>query len=303
LDNAEVMKQVIAIFLIILVGVYASRRNIITDEINKGLTTLLLKVIQPILIMTSFNFSYSEDMASNVSKAFLYGFIVFVVTIIISYIFLIPVKGDRKKVLQFANTFSNCAFMGFPVINSIYGAEGIVYAAIFNMYFAIFLWSYGIMLYSDKLVMKDVGKVFFNPGISAVYIGLTIMFFDIQLPEVLLISMRTTGSMTTPLAMIIIGAILAKADIKSFFKDWTIYYETVLKLIVIPIVLFALTVVIGEKSKVMMTMIILQAMPAAAMTSIFAENFNKEKKYAAVVVFITTLFSIVTFPLILRVIM
>ena len=51
----------------------------------------------------------------------------------------------------------------------------------------------------------------------------------------------------------------------------------------------------------MNTIIIIQAMPAAAMTSIFAADFNKEKEYSAMLVFVTTLLSIITIPIISRI--
>ncbi|MGL4345316.1 MAG: AEC family transporter [Cellulosilyticaceae bacterium] len=141
-----------------------------------------------------------------------------------------------------------------------------------------------------------------SPAVVAVYIGVLLMLCGVILPEVILSPIKTVGSMTSPLSMLIVGAILARVKIGKYLKDWTIYYTAFTKLVILPVVIYGITFRIGDVSRVAHTMVLLTAMPVAAMTSIFAENYNKEKEYAAVVVFITTLFSVLTFPLVLQVI-
>lgn len=302
MEISVVINGVISLFLIMLLGVYGSKRNIITDEINRGLTEILLKITLPLMIVSSFVFTFDESMEKNITKTFIYAFLTFVIVAIISYLFLIPIKSKKRKILQFANVFSNCGFIGFPIMESIYGFEGVIYTSIFNMYFAIFTWTYGIMIFTGKVTFKEIKKVLLNPCVIAVYIGVFIMKFNIQIPIVIYSTIKTVGSMTSPLSMIIVGVILSKANIKENLKDWTIYYGSIIKLLVIPILLYLITLIINDNSKVANTMLILSAMPAAAMTSILAENFNKEKEYAAVIVFFTTLISLITFPIILKLI-
>ncbi|SFU28336.1 hypothetical protein SAMN04487886_100126 [Clostridium sp. DSM 8431] len=297
------MGNVVSLFLIILAGVYGVKRRFINYDIQKGLNTILINITLPLLIISSFSVEFDSSMKSNIVKAFLYSFIFFIVAGIISYIFLIPIKDkEKKKVLQFANVFSNCGFIGFPIIDSIYGAEGVVYTSIFNLFFNIFVWSYGVALYSDKLDKKSLKKIVVNPGIVAVYIGLPMMLFNISLPSFFSKSITTVGNMTTPLSMIIIGCILTKINIKDAFKDWIVYYESLIRLIVIPLGIFVIAKVIKDDSILMKTIIILQAMPAGTMASIMAENLDKDSSFAAIIIFVTTLLSIVTFPLVLNII-
>lgn len=302
MEISVVINGVISLFLIMLLGVYGSKRNIITDEINRGLTEILLKITLPLMIVSSFVFTFDESMEKNITKTFIYAFLTFVIVAIISYLFLMPIKSKKRKILQFANVFSNCGFIGFPIMESIYGFEGVIYTSIFNMYFAIFTWTYGIMIFTGKVTFKEIKKVVLNPCVIAVYIGVFIMKFNIQIPIVIYSTIKIVGSMTSPLSMIIVGVILSKANIKENLKDWTIYYGSIIKLLIIPILLYLITLIINDNSKVANTMLILSAMPAAAMTSILAENFNKEKEYAAVIVFFTTLISLITFPIILKLI-
>ena len=168
------------------------------------------------------------------------------------------------------------------------------------MFFTIALWTYGIILFNGKIEKKDLKKVLLNPSIIAVIIGLMVMIFNIHIPQVLYSTLDLVGGITSPLSMIIIGVILANANIVNYLKDYTIYYSSILKLVVLPCILIIISKVINDSSIVSKTLIIITAMPAAAMTSILAESFDKEKEYSAIIVFVTTLLSLITFPLLLK---
>lgn len=300
MDLSVIVNGVISLFLIILVGVYAAKKRIITKEINKGLTNILLKITLPCLVVSSFIFDLSDELKDNIIRCFIYSPLVLIISIVISYILLIPIKGEKKIIIQFANVFSNCGFIGFPIVFSIYGNEGVIYASIFNLFFTAFLWTYGVILFNGKMKREDIKKVLLNPAIVAVFIGLIIMIFGFDIPSVLSSTLDLVGNMTSPLSMIIVGVILGNAKIISYLKDKTIYYSAFLKLIIMPCILILISRLLKDTSLVIKTLIIVTAMTAAAMTSILAESFDKESEYSAVIVFITTLFSVITFPILLN---
>ncbi|NYB76012.1 AEC family transporter [Sedimentibacter hydroxybenzoicus DSM 7310] len=304
MDTSAITESVFSLFVIILVGVYASRKNIITQEINKGLTDILIKIALPFMIVSSFMFTYDESIKANVLATFYLSLGAYVIMAVISIVLLIPVKNDKKIVLHFANVFVNTGYIGFPVLNSIYGYEGVIYGSIFNLFFVIFLWTYGILLYKGKLdkgyLKKEIINLLFNPSIIAVIIGIVIMLFNIEITGALLSSIKSIGSITGPLSMFIIGAILSKVKIKQHIKDWAVYYGIVIKLIVIPVTIYLFSLLLREASIAVYSVIIMTAMPASAMTSILAESYNKEKEFAAVIVSATTLISLITVPMMIR---
>lgn len=299
-----IIESVVSLFIIIIVGVYSSRKKIITEEMNRILVNILIKIALPFMILSSFIYTYDDSIKSNVLNTFYYSIIAYIVMILASYLILMPVEKDKKTILHFSNVFVNTGYVGFPILYSIYGAEGVIYGSIFNMFFVILVWTYGIMLFKgnfNKNELKNELKVILvNPSIIAVCIGIIIMTFNIQLPGALLSSIEAIGNITGPLSMIIIGVILSSIKLKRYLKDWTIYYGVATKLIVIPIIVYLILSLIGSPSKALNTVIIMSAMPASAMTSIFAESFDKEKEYAAIIVSITTLLSLITITVLLR---
>ena len=272
METQAIINSVISLFIMILVGVYSSKKKIITPAMNKGLTDILIKIALPFMILTSFMFTFDDNIKSNIIKTLFYSLAAYIIVIFISYLLLIPVKGDKKTILHFANVFTNTGYVGFPILFSIYGPEGVIYGSIFNMFFVIFVWTYGLLLFKGKLEKEDlrneVKNIILNPSIIAVFLGIIILVFNIQLPQALFSSMNSIGSMTGPLSMIIL-------------------------------LLFFL---IGDMSKAAITVMIMVAMPASAMTSIFAESFNKENEYAAIMVSATTLLSLITVPMLLKII-
>lgn len=294
--------QIEVLFLMMVVGFYSRKRNIINEQINKGLSSFLINITLPLLILDSFTLQYDEAMMGNVLITLLVSFVAFIFTIVCGQILSIPLNGSRKDVIKFIVTFSNCGFMGFPVIESIFGKEGVMYASIFNVIFTIFIWSYGVLLYSDKKEEIDWVRILMNPGIIAVIIGIIVMFIHISIPVVISDTIKMVGGMTTPLSMIITGNMMANVSFKKGIKDWTVYYAVVIRLLFIPIIIYFFTIPFTDYYVPIQTVIIAEAMPVAATASIFAQNFNKEQDFSALSVFFSTLISIVTIPLILKII-
>ena len=296
------LEGIISLFLIMSVGVYASKKNIITKEINKGLTDLLLNITLPLLIISSFNLKFNHEIKTNIIICTIYSGITLVIVILISKLLLKPLKKEDKYIIQFSNVFSNCGFMGFPIIEGLYGKEGLVYASIFNVIFTVFMWTYGVGLFTGGINRENIKKVLMNPSIIAVFIGIIIMVFEIEIPSIIMKPIEMVGGITSALSMIIVGVILSNVDFKEYMKDYSLYYGVFLKLLAVPIVVYGVMAVLPGPAKVMKIIVLLHAMPTAAMLPIFAESFDKDKEYASVLLFMSTLFCVITFPVVLLIV-
>lgn len=102
-----IINSVISLFLIMLVGVYGSKKAIINSNVSKGLTGILLDITLPCMIIMSFSFQYDESVKSNVLKTFYYSFSVYIIIAMVSRLLMLPIKNEKKTILHFANIFSN----------------------------------------------------------------------------------------------------------------------------------------------------------------------------------------------------
>lgn len=305
MEMATIVKSVVSLFLIMLVGVYGKKKGIIDEKVNQALTDILLQIALPFMIFSSFTFVYNYTIKSNVIKTFYYSFMAYIIIILISKLITFPIKGEKKQILHFCNVFTNTGYIGFPLLNVIYGKEAVIYGSIFNMFFVLFLWTYGIIIFKGKLereeLKEEIIKAILNPSVIAVYLGLIIMIFDIRIPDTIMSSINSIGNMTGPISMITVGVLSTSVKIKDHLKDWTIYYGIFAKIILIPGILLCILKFIGDRSMVANSILILASMPAATMVSIFAERFNIEKDYATIMVVSTTLLSIITLPILISV--
>ncbi|MEY7999511.1 AEC family transporter [Clostridium sp. Mt-5] len=296
--NVNVINQVIILSLMMVVGVFARKKDIITKETEESLSDFLLKITLPAMLLTSFNYNYSEKMVENAETIFIYSAILQAGLILFSIVLTLKNKNEVKKVLRFIIIFSNSGFMGYPVLAGIFGKVGIFYGAIFNIPYNIFMFSIGIMIYTGKSDLRTIKKVVLNPAIITTVIGFLMFLFSVKMPYTLYMAASTVGSMTTPLSMIIVGTMLAEVKFKDVFSGFMVYYGCFLRLILAPVFTVIILKILHVENLIIQICAIIEAMPAAVVASIFAQKYRADAQLAARIVFMSTIISMFTIPLV-----
>ncbi|NMB98480.1 MAG: AEC family transporter [Clostridiaceae bacterium] len=295
-----VINQVIILFLIMVVGFFANKKDIINRETRKKLSEMLVRVTLPAMIIYSYNQEFSEELLRNGWIMIAYSFGIHIFTAIISGFIFNKFPKNMKKVLKFATIYSNCGYMGLPILEALYGKVGIFYASIYITVFNIFTWTNGVMIFTGEKNAKAFKKALLNPGIIAVFIGMIIFVFSIKLPYPVLKTSEILGTMTTPLSMLIIGSLIADVRFKELFSGWALYYVSLIRLVVLPLFVLLVLKISGINDAILLgACVVTVAMPAAANTAVFAERYNGDAAFASRTVAFTTILSMVTIPAIL----
>ena len=137
-----------------------------------------------------------------------------------------------------------------------------------------------------------------TPGISVAVLALIIFFIDIDFPDVIVSPIASLGNITSPLAMLIIGSTLANMDIREVFNDVRVYVFVAIRFFVLPLALFPLLNLIIKDSFLLQLTMIMLLMPVANTTVLYAKQYGSDENLAAKSIFISTLLSIVTIPLV-----
>jgi malate permease and related proteins len=294
--NGMVFNKVMMLFLIIGIGALGRKFKIMEDSLIKGISELILYITLPLLILVSFQMDFSHEMLQNAGLILLISIFIHVFSAWIGK-FIFPVRQEnKKKILQFAIVFSNSSFMGFPVLESIFGGTGVFYASIYNVVFNVFLWTYGVAIFSNGNEAKMFKKVILNPGNLAVILGFILFIFSVKLPIALYDGFKLLGNTTVPLAMMIVGSRLADTKIRELFTDSSIYYITFIRLIGIPMLVYMILKAFPIDPIMHHVLVLLTAMPVAANTAIFAEKYGRNASFASACVFMSTALSILTLP-------
>ena len=163
------------------------------------------------------------------------------------------------------------------------------------------MWSYGLSLYTDGQDRKEViRKVMTNPCIVAIYIGVVVMvlgMFDLHLPDFLDSTIAAIGNCNTALSMIVIGGILSDVPKDQIGDKLSLLYSG-LRLLVIPMILFLILIFLPVDPMVRNVCVLLSAMPAASTTAMLAQRYEKDPEFASKIIFVSTLFSMITLPII-----
>ncbi|MBP2650629.1 MAG: transporter [Firmicutes bacterium] len=297
MDFTTVMNQVVMIFLIMLVGVWCTKQKILNQEINKGLCDLLINITIPCTIISSFNQELSSRALIEAVYVLIFAFVSHSLSILIGYILYRKYQPPIRKVLWFITMFSNCGFMGFPLLESVFGKIGIFYGSVYLGVANLFTWTFGQIIFTGKHDVNSLKKALLNPGITAIFIGVVIFFSPVKPPVAVIKVIDMIGLLTTPLAMIIIGVMLAEVNYKELLCGWHIYYGTAVRLLLMPILTIVTLKSLGVGGAVLGVCMMVTAMPAASITVIFAEMFDGDAIFASKIVVVSTALSIITIPL------
>ena len=215
--------------------------------------------------------------------------------------FLLTLRIGKEKntpILRFACIFSNAAYMGFPLIQALFGAEGLLYASAYVTVFNILLWTVGYAMVSGKVRPGEVlHSILTTPVLWSVLLGLTLYLFRVNVPELIRQPLQLVGNMNTPLSMIITGMLIAGSKPEKLLGNREIYRIILIHMLFIPLVSFLLFRLLSVQGMVAEVVLLLEACPCAAITSVFAVQFGYDEDLAAGSVVITTFISIVVLPL------
>jgi Predicted permeases len=300
-----VANQVTEFFLLMSVGFAAAKGGILTREILEGLMKLIVKILLPCLILKVVAGSGTTvaDYTENAG---------FAVAILACYALLFVVgtgagkllcrKGPTYNVFVAEFTFGDMGFIGIPLLTAVLGGTGTsVAVSVYTVIDMALLWTLGVYLCSrhnkgasDK---PNVWKNMISPTSAALLAGVALVCCAVRLPDVLMGPIASIGSMSSPLALIYIGGMLSFMPVKSLLRKKSILGIVGIKMVVLPLIVFAVSGSFFDMRERMMLMYMV-GLPAMTTISMLAQLYSSDQEYATTTVFLTTLASVGTLPLI-----
>jgi predicted permease len=296
----NVAEQVLVLFLLIVIGYAARKIKAIDDAAVGHFTSFVLNLSLPALILASFQQPFSRALLGEAGIVLALSFGVYAASFAVAAVYPSIIRVGRKErgVHRYGIIFSNVGFMGFPVVEAVLGRDALFHLAIFNIPFNLLAFSIGAWLISREgerpLTMS--WRTFINPSVVAAIIGFLCFLFSFRYPQPLFRVLKMTGDITSPLSMIVIGAILARMDPRRVVGRWRNYATTIVRLILMPAGLFFALRVLGFRGTLLVLPTLIAAMPIAANTTILADFYGGDTESASALVFISTLLCVVTIP-------
>lgn len=306
MDNAKIIGlRVLIMSVILIVGAIAYKTKIISKDGTKQLSSVELNIVNPLLIFMSYQTEFDSERLHGLMWTFMLSIISFAVVIPIAN--LLKRKGrENFSVERFSCIYSNCGFMGIPLISALFGSDGVLYLTAYITVFNLLVFTHGYMMMKEETDFSAFIKAVKSPTVVATLIGLVCYVANLKLyripvaGNVISESFQFIADMNTPLAMLIAGATAAQSSLLRSVCDWKIITTTLYKLVLLPIVIILIMSVlpdaVPEMSKTIVC--IACACPAATTGTMFALLFDKNDQRCSEIFAITTIFSMATLPLI-----
>lgn len=290
--------QIFTMFIIIMLAVLCYKTKLVDKDGSGVLSNILMYLINPCIIFCSYQKVFEARLVKGLLISFALAIVAHAIALVIAQIFI---RGKQVDIVneRMAVIYSNCSFLAIPLVNRIYGMEGVFYLTAYITIFSLLIWTHGVMFMGGKECRKEVVKALLSPAILTIFAGLICYFARIDVPDLIMEPLESISAMNTPVAMIIAGICIAQVDVKKTLFKWRIYLVCFLKLILVPLCLIVVAKPFLGAGMVTGVSVVAAASPVATMCMIFAIRFDKDSKYASELFAVSTLMSLGTIPLVL----
>lgn len=293
-----IIEQIAMMFIIILIGYILFKLNIITVDGRKQLSEIMLTIVCPALIFMVFQKDFSPEIMNGLLWSFLLSFISVIIGIVVAAL-SVRKSSEDYNIGRFCIAYTNCAFMGIPLIYGMFGDEGVLYLTAYITFFNIFVWSHGVMQIKQQSGFKELLGILRSPTIISVILALLCFVTGFRIPSVPATALNYIKELNTPIAMLIAGATMAQSDMLGAVRKIKIMWPVFVKLIVVPLVVVLVFKLLPVPSEMVFTSnVIAAACPTATIGTMFALRYGKNATMASELFAISTLLSAVSLPLV-----
>ena len=294
----NILNTAAGMILLMAIGFLCSKVGLIDQPAEKKLTGLLLKVVQPVYLFVAYQRAFDLGLLRDFLICMAMAAFAFLIMILIPYLFFPRGSRDREVGLLIT-AFPNTGFFGIPLISGIYGAEGVFFLTTMITMFNLLLWTYGVLLMSGQRdSLKNTVKRLVSPSLIAIVAGLVCFSAGLLLPDTIVSPLKKLGDMNSPLAMLISGAVVARANFKQGLRDPMVYKISFLRVLLLP-AMVALALFRLPVNPLLITIVVLAAgFPVGSAPLMFCVQYDKNSVLAGECVALTSVLCCVTAPLI-----
>lgn len=300
--------QFFMLFGLLLVGYYCNKKKYLTQETNKNMGSMVMRVTIPAMLITTIS---GIEITDQILKGFFLS-AAGQAAMMIVFGFLMRFYGKWRKMdsrllpmLDLTTGSLNTGFIGLPVTMIFFGEAGIVYMSAGVLALNLYLWSYGVYIISDKKETNPVemGKTFLkgaiNPNCIAILLGLALTMTHAihYAPEMVIGLLTKVGDLSTPLSLIYIGALAGSSGIGQLFKEKLALEISLVKMILMPALAILILFLVPASSLAKSVFLLSICMPSAVVVPMMVGQYGYGEKLSSDIVLWTTFISMLTIPL------
>lgn len=298
MDMTPVLTQMGILVFIMAIGFLCTKIGVTGPEFTRSASKVVLNVFLVFTILDSVTSSDMELSLADVGLDLAAYFVMVIISSLLGLLLarLIGGRADRRGISAFAVAFANTVFVGFPVVESIYGPEGVLLATISNVPFNLLVYTAGVAMINGDMKSMNVKNALSAPLIATI-IAVAFFMTGLKLPSFVVNCFDVIGSGTVPMSMLVVGASLGGISVKEALSDWRVYVVSLVRLIIAPLIVWAALRLFIHDETLLGIATILGACPTAMIATALAISGKRDETFASQCIFVSTVLSAGTMPL------
>ena len=285
-----ILQQMTVIAILVLVGVYLYKRDIIDELTSKKLSVIAMDIVNPALIMScvlsgSMTASHKDLINAIGVGAGLYAFLCLLGFIIPLFL---PIRKDERKFFNLMTVYTNIGFIGIPVAKEVLSDNAMLYVIVMNVMYCLLFYTHGVTILGGDKEPFHIKKIA-SPGTIMAILTLVIFWFQIKVPMVLANSIIYLGNATIFITMSLLGVSIARASIKEGLRKPAIWIYTLVRMILVPVLLVFVLNAIGFSKEMVQAFCLMAAMPVGNLPLIQAEKIGEKTELLSECIMVTTI--------------
>lgn len=292
----QLITMQVTMLILFLTGFLLVRGKVMSGQFRKALTDFIINFILPCNIIKSFIMEFDMGILRDCMAVLLVSCGTQIFSVLLGRLLYARTPDGKQQPLLYGIQVSNAGFLGSPIVEELYGAQGLLYASVYLIPQRIMMWSLGVACFSGSGGKGVLKKVLTHPCIVAVFIGLVLMLTQVTPPEWILKPLGMVAGCNTALSLIVVGGVLAELDPRSVINRQSSLYCCV-RLALIPLAVLGVCLILRLEPMVVKTSVVLAGMPAPLTTAMLSAQYGKDEKFAVSLIFLSTVASMVTIPM------
>lgn len=300
-----VLKNIAMMMIYLVVGIVLVKTGLAKTDHAKSFSSFLIYVCGPCMIVNALiNMDNSLENTIKVGEFFGVTLVLQITFFVILFLF-IRKKMDNAgfRIMAVGGVLGNVGYLGLPLVKALFpdSSEVGAYSSIYVMSMNLIVFTIGIFMITKDKKYMSIKSAILNPTTISIVLALPLYFFKVDIPDEIGGMISLLGSMATPLCMVILGMRLSAAKFKNLFSRPFVYISAALKLVVFPLFAYLCVYFLPFDTPFKVSILVLSGAPTGAILLSLAEIHECEQEFAANVVLLATLLSVITLPLIMLV--
>lgn len=300
---AQVAVQIVILFSIVAVGYLAKKLHVMDAELDRKLSKLILSTALPAMILGSVLGASELPGFESILLAFGLACLCYLVLIVVALVVVaaLRIHPGHRGVFRFMCVFGNVGFIGFPMLQAIFGPEALIYGSVFNLPFNLLVFTVGAWFLTQDnetgAKVKVNVRTFLTPTIVACLSAVVLALLGVHAVPIVGDALNALGAMTAPAALLVVGSSLAAIPARELVGGPRLWICALVRLVGAPLVVWALFRPFVPDPMMLAILVVIAGMPVATNGTMLCYQYGGDTKTMAQGTFISTVAAIATIPL------